>query len=449
MDTTLARSGDEEERVARVPRPHVPRVPRPHVPLPPPVARLLRLLGVPVAETAAYWRQEQRTLARGATALVIGLFATLIAGLVLGAARGPLATHPGLLVLIPAAIGMRGSIFGAMASRLGTAILTGQFEPEVRRGNWLGKQIEAAGLLTITTSTVAGVLAWLIGRVLSLPMIPMLDLIAVSLVGGVLSSLALLVVTVQVARLAQDRGWNIDDVGAPTITATGDLITLPALLLATLLLEVEPAAITVGVIGIVGAVWAAVHGWREDDPSVRRVVRESLVVLTLAVTIDVLAGLVMESRTEQLLAIPALLVLIPPFIANCGSLGGMLASRLASKLHVGLLEPTPFPGKLAALDISTTFLLAAVAFTGVGSVGWLAASLAGLDPPSILTLLGVTLVAGVFASILIAVVAYTTATATFRFGLDPDNHGIPTVTAAMDLLGILCLVGAIALLRVG
>lgn len=433
--------------MAQLPRPRVPRPPT--VPLPAPIARLLHLLGLPVTETATYWRQEQRSLARGATALVIGLFATLIAGLVLGAARGPLEEHPGLLVLIPAAIGMRGSIFGSMASRLGTAILTGQFEPTVERGNWLGKQIEAAGLLTITTSTLAGVLAWVIGRVLSLEVVPMLDLIAVSLLGGLLSSLALLVVTVQIARMAQDRGWNMDDVGAPTITATGDLITLPALLIATLLLEVPYVPGVIGLIGVAAAIWAAVHGWREDDPNVRRVVRESLVVLTLAVTIDVLAGLVMESRADQLLTIPALLVLIPPFIANCGSLGGMLASRLASKLHVGLLEPRAFPGKLAALDISTIFLLAALAFTGVGTVGWVAARLAGLQPPGIGTLVAVTLVAGVFATLLIAVVAYTTATATFRFGLDPDNHGIPIVTAAMDLLGILCLVGAIALLRVG
>lgn len=433
--------------MARVPRPSLPRPAA--IPLPAPLARVLHALGLPVQEIAAYWRQEQRSLIRGTGALLIGLVATLIAGIVLGAARGFLEEHPGLLVLIPAAIGMRGSIFGSLAARLSTGILTGEFEPQVQRRNWLGRQIEAAGLLTVTTSTLAGVLAWSIGQVLDLEVIPLLDLVAVSLVGGLLSSLALLVVTVQLARTAQDRGWNMDDVGAPTITATGDLITLPALLLATLLLEVEPLALTIGALGIAGAIWAGVHGWREGDPNVRRVVRESLVVLTVAVTIDVLAGLVMESRAEQLLAAPALLVLIPPFIANCGSLGGMLASRLASKLHVGLLEPRTLPGKLAGLDISMIFLLATVAFTGVGAVGWLAATLAGLAPPGVLTLVGVTLLGGVFATIVLAVVAYTAATATFRFGLDPDNHGIPIVTAAMDFLGILCLVGAVAILRVG
>lgn len=432
--------------MARVSRPGLPR---PTIPLPAPLTRLLRRLGLPVQEIASYWRQEQRSLIRGTGALLIGLVATLIAGLVLAASGGPLARHPGLLVLIPAAIGMRGSIFGALASRLSTAILTGEFEPQMRRGTWLGRQVQAAALLTVTTSTLAGLLAWAIGRVLDLPMIPALELVAVSLVGGVLSSIALLAVTVQLARLAQARGWNMDDVGAPTITATGDLITLPALLLATLLLNVTPLALAIGVLGVAGALWAGWSGWRQRDATVRRIVRESLVVLSVAVTVDVLAGLVMESRAEQLLSNPALLVLIPPFIANCGSLGGMLASRLASKLHVGLLEPRTLPGKVASLDISVIFLLALVAFTGVGAVGWVAATLAGLAPPGMLALIGVTQLGGVLATCILAVVAYSTATATFRFGLDPDNHGIPIVTAAMDFLGILCLVAAVASLRVG
>ncbi|GFP35975.1 hypothetical protein HKBW3S43_01763, partial [Candidatus Hakubella thermalkaliphila] len=29
---------------------------------------------------------------------------------------------------------------------------------------------------------------------------------------------------------------------------------------------------------------------------------------------------------------------------------------------------------------------------------------------------------------------------TFRFGLDPDNHGIPAVTSSMDFLGIFFLI---------
>jgi mgtE-like transporter len=422
--------------------PPAPRVPEP-------LLRLGRTLGLPVSETASYWRQESRSIRMGSAALAVGLLATLIAGTVLGTARETLAASPGLLVLIPAAIGMRGSIFGALAARLSTGILTGEYTRELSRTTFLGRQVEAVGVLSVTTATMAGVLAWVIATGLGLPTIPLLDLVAVSLVGGLLSSVALLAVTLAIARTADDQGWNMDDVGAPVITATGDLITLPSLLLAALLLRVEPVALTLGGIGLVAGAVTAVLGWRHDHPGVRRTIRESMVVLTLAVTLQVFAGTVIESRVERFLAVPALLVLIPPFVAACGSLGGMLASRLSSKLHIGLIEPRRLPGRIARIDGSLIVLLGVLAFTGVGAVGWLAALATGLTPPSPLVLVGLSLTGGALAIVLLMAVAYTAATTTFRFGLDPDNHGIPIVTAAMDLLGILCLVAAMALTRVG
>lgn len=428
--------------------PRPPRLPAPR--LPPAVLRLLRTLGLPAAEIGRYWSQEARSIRASSKALGVGLVATLIAGAVLIAGRDELSAHPGLLVLVPAAIGMRGSLFGALAARLGTGIWTGEFEPELRRTNFLGRQIEAVALLTVSTATEAGVLAWALARVLGRAVIPLPELVAVSLVAGLLASVFLLVVTIQVARQSQARHWTIDDIGAPLITATGDLVTLPLLLLATLLLRWPTVAAVLGWIGIVGGVAAAVVGWRHDHERIRRLCRESLVVLTVAVTLQVMAGIVLESRQAALVAaVPALLGLVPPFAATSGSLGGLLASRLSSKLHIGIIEPRLLPGRLAGLDVSLTFLLALLAFTGTGAIGWVGAALVGTAPPNVLVLVGVSLVGGLMATAALSTVAYGAATAALRFGLDPDNHGIPIVTAAMDFLGILCLVSAVAITGVG
>jgi mgtE-like transporter len=165
--------------------------------------------------------------------------------------------------------------------------------------------------------------------------------------------------------------------------------------------------------------------------------------------VDVLAGVVVEARAEEQFSAAALLVLIPPFIANCGSLGGMLASRLASKLHVGQLDPRLLPGKLAVLDFSLITLLGVLAFTGVGVAGWLAAVIVpGVTPVGVVTTIAVVLLAGAFALPILAGTAYAAAAVSFRFGFDPDNHGIPIVTAMMDLTGVLCLLAAITLLGI-
>jgi mgtE-like transporter len=298
---------------------------------------------MPVVEVRAYWRHESRSIRTGSKALAMGLGATLIAGIALASAEGQLEAIPGLLALIPAAIGMRGAIFGALGSRLATGILTGEFEPRLHRRTYLGRQVEASTILSIASATQAGVIAWAISAALGLPTVGLLDLVAISLVGGVLSSMVLFVVVVWMARRADAVGFSMDDAGAPIITATGDLVTLPALLVATLVLQVPVLATATGALGIVGGLVAVIVGVRRGDAVIRRVVRESLVVLTIAVTIDVLAGVVVESRAEEQFDAAALLILIPPFIANCGSLGGMLSSRLASKLHVGLLTAAPRP----------------------------------------------------------------------------------------------------------
>lgn len=403
---------------------------------------------MPVTEVARYWHDERASIRRGLSALSVGLIATLIAGMVLGTTTERLESLPGMLLLIPPAIGMRGANFGALASRLSTGIHTGEFSPELRRGTYFGRQIEAAAILTMTTTVGIGVLAWILGRAFGIGTIPLLDLIVISVVGGVLSSFFLLGVTVAIARAASSRGWNMDDVGAPSITATGDLVTVPMLLLATFLLGVPVFTAALGILSVVAGIVALVAGWNHSEADVRRVVRESLIVLLIAASVGVLAGTVIEARAGQFFAQPALLVLVPPFIAACGSLGGMLASRLASKLHLGLLQPRYLPDRVAALDVSLLVVFATAAFTGVAVVTWAATGIIGLAGPSLITLLAITSFAGMLAFLILAVVAYTAATSAYRFGFDPDNHGIPVVTATMDLFGVLCLVAAIAVLQV-
>lgn len=423
-----------------------PRTP----PVPEPLRRVAHVLGLPVAEITRYWTSERVALGRGLVALLLAAVADLLAGLVLGASESELAELPGLLVLIPAAIAMRGATFGALGARLGTAILTGQFEPGLRRDSYLGRQLEAIAILTLATSLEAALLAALFGRVAGLPMVPVWDLVVISVLGGVLASLVLVVVTVTLARTAFERGWNMDDVGAPAITATGDLVAIPAILLATIAATHGAISIAVAVLVTLATLAAVVYGWLHPRPEIRRLMRESMVVLTGAAAVSILAGLVLESRAETFLTSPALLVMFPAFVAMFGSLGGILSSRLTSKLHLGLIGPRLVPERLAALDFSVTYLFALFIFTFVGAAASVAADLvgrgAGTDAGE---LVAVALVGGMMGTTLLAAVAYAAATATYRFGLDPDNHAIPIVTSTMDFLGMLCLVGAVALIDIG
>ena len=61
-----------------------------------------------------YLRAEKRTLIQGYVALFISSGGDLLAGLALSFMNQSLVKLSGLAVLIPAAIGMRGNIFGAL-----------------------------------------------------------------------------------------------------------------------------------------------------------------------------------------------------------------------------------------------------------------------------------------------------------------------------------------------
>lgn len=424
-------------------------MPRSRVRVPAPLRVAVRALGLSVVEVANYWREERLALRRGLTAVLATSLTGTVAGLTLAGAEAILERIPGLLLLVPAAIAMRGSIYGALASRLSTSLHLGEYTPELRRDSFMGRQIEATTLLTLSTSVVIALLAWGLGAAFGIQPIPVWELAVIATVGGILSSIFLLVITIVLSNVAQRRDWNMDDVGVPAVTVTGDILTIPALLLATLLIENDLVALVLG-LGLAGiASWAMVAGWMHRSPVVRRIVRESFITLSLAAAVGVVAGALLEIRLEQWIAAPVLLIMIPSFIANCGSLGGILSSRLASKLHVGTIEARLVPGRLAALDVSVVFLFAIFAFAGIGTAAWTAATLFGHAPPALGRVLVIALVAGVIATVMLAMVAYSTAVASVRFGLDPDNEGIPIVTSVMDLLGLISFVVVVTAIGVG
>lgn len=55
---------------------------------------------------------------------------------------------------------------------------------------------------------------------------------------------------------------------------------------------------------------------------------------------------------------------------------------------------------------------------------------------------------GLLATTFVAAISYYGTLAVVRFGLDPDNHGIPLVSASLDVVGALTLIGALVLWRV-
>ena len=402
-----------------------------------------------VARVRAAVGSDASGLRQALAALLVSSGGDLLAGLTLGAITNTLEALPGLLVLVPAAIGMRGNIFGAMGSRLGTSIHTGTFRLSRRRDTVVGQNVVAAIALTLFISAALAVLAKAVAGIFGVSAtISLADFLVLSILGGVLSSVVVLVLTLVVASLSVRRGWDMDNVAAPLVTAAGDMVTLPSLFLATYLVGIKGVTVTIAVLAAGLAVGSLVWALHLHLGIVTRILRESVPVLLVAGVVDLVAGLTIEHRLQSFLTFPALLVLVPPFLEDTGALGSVLSSRLASKLHLGIIEPTARPARAARDDFAIVAMLAIPVFVLVAISSQIAAAMFGLASPGVLTMIAISLIGGFLATIVALFVAYYGSIVTYRLGLDPDNYGVPLLTSSMDLVGALCLILAIILLGI-
>jgi mgtE-like transporter len=383
-------------------------------------------------------------------ALCLNSTTSFAAGGVLGAITGTFERYPGLLVLVPAAIGLRGNIFSTLGTRLSTAIHTGTFRFSPRRDTVLGQNVTAAIALTMGISAILAVVAKLLAVAFGVShTIGVGDLAVVSVIGGLLASVLVLASTVGMAGGAVHYGWDLDNVSAPIVSTLGDVLTLPALWLGTGLLGIRILTPTLAVVVSIGSLTALVYGWRSRLDDLRRIVRESVPILTLACAISAMAGLTVEKRLGSFTRYPALLVLLPAFLSSAGALGGILSSRMASKLHLGLVPAATMPSREARRDIALVSALALPVFVFNAVGAHLVGTLLGQASPGILRMLAVTISGGAVVMVFVLAIAYYGTVASFRLGADPDTYGIPIVTSSVDFAGAFALVLAIVALGVG
>ncbi len=407
----------------------------------------MRTLARVPARFVALVRSDPAGVRAGFVALSISTATGLLAGLTLGALTGTLERLPGLLVLVPAAVGMRGNVFGALGSRLGTSIHTGTFRLSRRTDTLVGQNLVAAIVLSVALSLVNAFLAKLVAEAFGVAdTMSVTDFVVISVLGGLLPSFALLAIAVGMAELSVRRGWDPDNVEAPIVTAAGDVLTLPSLFLATLLVGISWVTPVVAIVAALSALALLGWGLRTRLPLVHELVVESLPILVVAGSISLIAGVTIQSRLESFFTYPALLVLLPPLLALIGSLASILSARVASKLHLGLLEPDRLSLRPVAEDVALVYALALPIFAVLGVAADVVAAVADLSSPGSLQVVGVSLIAGLLATTVGIGIAFGAATLTYRLGVNPDNSGIPVVTACSDLVGAFSLILALVLL---
>ncbi|HJJ46993.1 MAG TPA: magnesium transporter, partial [Methanocorpusculum sp.] len=250
-------------------------------------------------------------------------------------------------------------------------------------------------------------------------------------------------VGVGISVICYRRRWDLDMIGAPTVTTIGDMVTLPTLVVSALVVKWLTEDITLGkfiLLILLGAIVLvmiviALISFKHGTCTMKNILKEGLPLLIPLSLLGIFAGLLYTNRLDLLISAAAVLILTSPFMNGCGSLGGILTSRIGTEMHMGLIDSKIIPQKLVWDHFLENYVYALFILPLMAVMAHYAAKLFDITTPGLVPMLLITLLAGVIVITIMNILGYLTAVITYRVGFDPDNFGVPVVTSSIDLIG--------------
>lgn len=158
----------------------------------------------------------------------LGAFA---AGALLGHMAPRLDANPGLLVMVPPLMALRGDIYASMGSRLGSAVHLGLLKATDPLAPVSKANVGASLVLSVLMGAAVGLLGWGASLAVGLEAVGLGVFVLVAVTTGLLSGFLLAVLTVAIVLTATRRGVDPDNVTGPLLTTVGDFTTLGVLFL--------------------------------------------------------------------------------------------------------------------------------------------------------------------------------------------------------------------------
>ncbi|MEK6886429.1 MAG: magnesium transporter [Nanoarchaeota archaeon] len=160
---------------------------------------------------------------------LVSVFGGLITGTILAIYTDKILLIPGMLILLPGLLEMRGNISGAFASRLSAGLFLGIVKPKLKRTKLINANLAASFLLAIITSFILGLIAFAFTYfVLG---ISSTKIIFIPIITATIANIAEIPITLLATLSLFKKGHDPNNIMGPFVTSTGDVTTTLALLL--------------------------------------------------------------------------------------------------------------------------------------------------------------------------------------------------------------------------
>ncbi len=379
-----------------------------------------------------------KMLKETASALTICAVAELFVGLVLGGFDEFLVLMPGLFVIIPPTIGMRGNVYGSFGAKLSTYLHTGEIEGKFRGNERLMRVTQTTFFEVLVLTYSIPLLAVVFAKVLGISSIDIIGLFFVMVFSSLTAGSIMTVATISLTLTGYRKNIDPDNITTPFITTIGDAITIPIMFIGVFVYGL--ISWEIGLIVTVVVLLAVPMMYLKKLGGVKTSLLQRLPVMVICIVISLIAGLFLESTLETIFYGSVFLLLIPLYNGEGGSIGSINASKLSTAYYLGEngkswggKKSIAASGALAASSLPV-FLLS-------GILAFFIARNYGMSSPPLLEIIAFSLGVGIVVTVVAIVLSHLVTKASVKLGIDPDNVTIPIITSIMDLVGVASIIG--------
>ena len=361
-------------------------------------------------------------------ALIMALVADSIAGYIMDKSIAVFIAVPGLLMMIPALIDMRGNVYGAFISRLSSALHLGEVEnlEDKRVKVEIGATKSLAYSAALIVGTIVGMyISFVTGNYFYAIFLPGIILITHLFTASILTPL-----TAYIGVKTFQKGWNPDNIGVPLISSVGDMVSVFFIILvAVLFLYISNVPLAVVLIVILSLIYVFLLIRKSLREKVgKKIYMQSMPILIVIALLELITGSMWESNK-----IAIILLVVPVVNETLGNVGSIFSSRLTSFIYLGFVEPKILPrGKHFTKEIFSLITLSVIVYSIISLLviflSW-----------DIRAVAMVWLAAFLSIFILIAIAYYLTI-GSLKAKLDPDNVVVPVITTLADIIGTAALI---------